>query len=160
MPKDTYAPRKGIKLKYTPLALVRLREELALPCHADIAKKAMQGADFAECLGIIAAELSIAMDGEYEVQATCIMLTKALKNRSKVDKDNPHELADGLIPVKMEETEDALRLEHAKLPTAKTADDAAVTKHNIFMLEHGCQICDDRNACIAANACLDKKVLH
>ena len=160
MPKDISEPRKGLVIKHTPVPIIRLREELALPSHADIAAKAMKGADFAECLGIIAAELGIALDGEYDVQDLCIMLLKALRNRKNVDKEEPHKLADGLVPVKMEETEDALRLEHAKLPAAKTADEATVTKHNIFMLEHGCQICDDREACIAAQKCLDKKLLH
>lgn len=160
MPKDTVAPRKNLEIKNTPVPLVRLREELALPCHADIAAKAMKGADFAECIGIIAAELGIALDGEYDPQDLFIMLLKALRNRKNVDKEEPHKLVEGLVPVKMEETEDALRLEHAKLPAAKTADEATVTKHNIFMLEHGCQICDDRNACIAAQQCLNKKLLH
>jgi len=54
-----------VQEKIVPLAFRLLAEELAKPQNADLSARAIKGNSFEECLGILAADLSIALDGNY-----------------------------------------------------------------------------------------------
>ena len=70
-----------LQLKNIPAGLVALREELQLPKHADIMQAAAKGATFEESIGIIAAQLGIALNDVYDVGPLCSKLAQALKQR-------------------------------------------------------------------------------
>lgn len=162
MSKDTaekqYSPRKGLTIKEIPQSLIKLREMLQLPAFFNISSKAQKEPTFEMSLGSIAADLNILLEGDYNVEDLCSMLCEALTNSTKAGTvDSPQLLSSKLIAAKIEETENALNIEFAKLPAAKTADAKSVTMHNIFMLEHGCKICVDRNACVKSKKCLGRE---
>jgi len=60
---------------------MQLREELQKPQNRDIHDAAILGRDFEECLGIIAKELSIVLDGDYDVDKLCTLLVTQLRAR-------------------------------------------------------------------------------
>lgn len=71
-----------VERKIVPDYLVLLRDELALPQNAEIVRIAKQGKTFEECLALLAAELSIILDGGfYDVGPLCEVLFNALSKR-------------------------------------------------------------------------------
>lgn len=85
MTKDYEKDEQNIQIKHLPESLIALRKELTLPVHKDIAKKAMnEGRNFEECLGIIATELGIILDGMYDVPELCDVLVTALQKRATI----------------------------------------------------------------------------
>lgn len=70
------------QLREPPVEITILRAELAKPEHEDIYRAAIAGDTFEECVGIIAAELGIIMDGDYDVPQLCDVLIRALRNRN------------------------------------------------------------------------------
>lgn len=97
-------------IKRTPDSLAALREKLQLVQHVDIATKAKKAATFEEAIAIIAAELSIALDGVYEPDALFTMLCEALDNRFKFH-SQPFLRAPGLVNAELVEREGAITLE-------------------------------------------------
>jgi hypothetical protein len=85
-----------------PASLVALREELIH--HSDITDVAQKGSTFEECLGLIALQLDIALDGFYDVEPLCKMLVEALRNR-RFHSSEPHKRASGLVDVELIERE-------------------------------------------------------
>lgn len=92
-----------------PPSLVALRNEL--PKHPKIFAKAIKGRTFEECIGIVAAELLIVLDGNYDVAAVCDMLVWELR-RSVTPGMSKHR---GLSGAKIVETKDAITLEPTEL---------------------------------------------
>lgn len=92
-----------------PASLVALRNELLK--FPRISVEAMKGRSFEECLGIIAARLSIVLDGMYDPEKVCDMLYWELKRLQ-----NPAiGKFPGLSGAKLVETADAITLESTDL---------------------------------------------
>jgi hypothetical protein len=156
--KDISEPRQNLIIKQTPQELIMLRAELSKPWHADILEKAVKEPTFEAMLGSIAAQLDIALDGYYDPILLMKLLADALANRH-LHNDDPHLRAKGLIPVRLEEHENEVHLEFARMAVTNThGKDKEVAAHNLFMLEHGCQVCHDREECKLANKCLGTEV--
>ena len=96
-----------LEIKQVPTSLIQLREELQH--HTDICEYAAKGTTFEECLGKIALQLDIALDGIYDMDPLCEVLLIALKNR-RLHGRSPHLRAPGLVDVEMIETEGGLEL--------------------------------------------------
>lgn len=117
-----------INLHQPPQYLVLLRQELLK--HEDILREGMKGRDFSECLGIIAAQLDIALDGDYEVNSLCKVLYTALQNRGKFS-SNPSLRADGLLDVELIEREGSLSLVKRDREIITIVDDGVlIFEHN------------------------------
>lgn len=164
MSKDTSEPRQNLVIKASPPELVALREQLAKPWNSDILEKANKEATFEACLGAIAAELDIALDGTYDPLPLIRMLAEALSNRH-LHKQDPEKRAKGLVAAKMEEHDENIHLEFARMAVTNThGKEKEVAAHTLFMLEHDCEVCHDRNMCKQEGKCLGteftKKVAH
>ena len=70
-----------LSLKVIPRSLLSLRRELAKNENRDIYESSYKGETFEECLGIIGAELGVALNGYYDVEKLCGVLLAALKKR-------------------------------------------------------------------------------
>jgi hypothetical protein len=88
-----------------PASLIALRDEL--PKHKEIYNKAIKGANFEECLAIVAAELKIVLDGYYDIPELCDLLVWELR-RLDVPMMQKHPALQG---AKIVETKDAILLE-------------------------------------------------
>lgn len=97
-----------LEIRNPPTVMKVFREELAK--HTDIYAKAQKGKDFGECLGIVAAELSIALDGEYDVIPLLEILVKALRNRN-ITGLSAHMIDSSLVQVELVERKNAITLE-------------------------------------------------
>ena len=96
--------------------LIALRQELAN--HPEIVEAAMKGNNFEDCLGIIGAQLDIALDGDYDPVQLMSMLIVALRNRRNGVKV-AHNLAPGLMNVELEEKEGTVELVEAAVEEVK-----------------------------------------
>jgi hypothetical protein len=154
--KDTH---HLIEEKVPPASLVRMREELAKPQHADIYRRAYHQPDFATVLGSIAADLDIVLDGEYDAEDLCDLLHKALVARGTLG-NNPHNLDPRLRQVELVEREGDVTLEEgggtiAPVPTAPIGSgiDPEVVAYARWMHEQGCIQCDNKTLCKMAGRC-------
>lgn len=114
-----------IERKVLPPALQALQQELAKPENAKLSEAAQKGRDFEECLGIIAAQLDIALDGLYDVPDLCDLLVNAIRNKH-LYVSNPHMRDQRLMNVELLEKEGTVELVEGKgtivatgLPTSK-----------------------------------------
>lgn len=97
-------------IKRPPDSLYAFRERLAQPQHRDIFDKAKEANTFEEVIGIVAAELSIALDGVYEPDNLLTMLAEALDNRGKFN-SQPWRQAGGLVNAELVERDETITLE-------------------------------------------------
>ena len=97
-------------IKEVPESLYVMRRMLLEPQHADIKAEAMKAATFEESIGIIAAMLDIALDGDYEPDPLFTMLCEALRNRGSF-KSQPHLRAAGLVNAELVERDGDVTLE-------------------------------------------------
>lgn len=97
-------------IKETPASLQELRRLLSLPEYADIFQAASKAPTFEESIGEIAAQLSIALDGDYEPGPLFEMLCEALRNRGKFN-TQPHLRASGLVNAELIERNGDITLE-------------------------------------------------
>lgn len=100
-------PHTLIQLHEPPEGLIRLRKELSY--HPDISAYAQAGGNFEDVLGRIALKLDIALDGIYDANQLCHMLTEALENR-RIHPTQPHLRAKGLMDVELVEREGDIML--------------------------------------------------
>lgn len=70
-----------IEMKEVPEEIVALRRELMEPWNAELVREAMKGESFEECLGIIAFQLGIPLNGNYHIPQLCGKLYEALKQK-------------------------------------------------------------------------------
>lgn len=138
-----------LERKEPPNSVVRLRERLQRPEHKDIHDAGIKGVDFADCLGIIAAKLDIALDGNYDVPDLCDLLVRAMDARDTLG-NNPSALDERLVSAELIEREGTLSLEEG----FGTVAPAPVTPRMQFMQEQGCEVCENINACMTAKQCL------
>lgn len=147
----------GIILNEPPESVIRLRTLLALPEHRDIAMEAVKGKDFSEVVGTIAAMLDIALDGDYDGDDLCKLLCRALERRKEL-KNEMHRLDPSLISAEIAESSGGISLDlgrYVPQPKGKlSGNEAAVAAHILFMAEHECSLCDDRDACTREGICL------
>lgn len=142
-----------IVIREPPPALVRMREALQLQCNTDIYQAAEKGANFEECLAIIATKLSIALDGYYDVPDLCGKLAIALENRTfnNFNKTLMHEQFSGLLNAAMIEREGSVELmefnEAVKVLAAGTEahTDTPYTVCNACITTFTC--CQERRCC-------------
>lgn len=132
--------------KVPPRSLIELRERLQLPEHQDIARIAIKGNTFAECIGHVAACLDIVLDGDYDGEELCALLVKALDNRRSgkpllsLDprlKDAELIERDGSVSLELTETQ------------------KEIEAFSLFMQEQNCQVCNYKQLCKNAGRCLD-----
>lgn len=101
-----------IVTKEPPPSLVRMRDELAKPWNKDIYDAAIREPTFETVLGTIAAKLSIALDGYYNVPDLCEVLYQALAKRvhNRMLQIPSSEQVPGLVKAVMIEGEDDVQL--------------------------------------------------
>lgn len=139
-----------LEIREPPPSIVELRNLLQEPQHADILADASKGRDFNESIGIIAARLDVALDGDYDADGLCRMLCTCLRGRF-TNVSTPHLRAEGLVNAKLEETEDELRLVEA---IENTIDPAAGEAWTIYMQRVGCDVCFNSELCKKEGKCL------
>lgn len=135
--------------KKPPQSIIELAKRLQQPQHADILAIAQKGETFEECIGTIAAFLDIVLDGEYDIPDLAAMLVKAMDARGTVG-NQPHTLDDRLVSVELVERKDSFELVLAEGTIAPPPTDV----FSVFMREHGCKVCENRQACLSNNKCL------
>lgn len=147
----------GVVLNEPPESVLRLRTLLALPEHRDIAMEAIKGKDFSEVVGTIAAMLDIALDGDYDGDSLCKLLCRALERRKEF-KNEMHRVDPSLVSAEITEREGDISLDlgrYVPQPKGKlSGNETAVAAHVLFMAEHECSLCDDRDACTREGICL------
>lgn len=144
-----------IQEKIIPDSLVALRTELDHMAHFHIALRAKKEKDFEGAIGQIAACLSIALDGSYEPDNLFSMLVDALRAKRN---GSPYIPPEGIM-TDLEERENSIELKENKLESwlknlHANAESSIADSHTLFMLEQGCDQCDNRTACRAAARCL------
>lgn len=139
-----------IQEKVTPESVQQLAQLLQSPRFKGVADKAIQGADFSECLGIIAAFYDIALEGEYDIPELCKMLCDVMLGNKAV--------INALIPAELVEREDTFTLDPVEV--SKVADqvttrgDNLLYQNTLFMAEVSCKICNQIALCRKSNKCL------
>lgn len=108
-----HTPLPTLLIKEPPASLLALRTELALPANIDIYQASFKGASFEDCIGIIAAKLDIALDGDYEPDKLCEVLVEAMRARGRFA-SQPHLRAAGLVAVELEEKEGEVEIKEIK----------------------------------------------
>lgn len=116
-----------LEIKEVPPGLVALRGELIY--HADIVEYAQEGTDFSDCLGRIAVKLDIVLDGFYDVEPLCSMLTEALRNRRFFPK-SPHLRHRDLVDVELVEKEGSLEIVERDRNVATIIPEEAIIMEN------------------------------
>jgi hypothetical protein len=149
-----------IREKVPPVSLTMLRQELLLSQHRDIFIASQRAPTFEDAIGIIAAMLDIALDGEYEPDDLFTMLVQALRSRDSKG-TAAHEQASGLVSAELVEREDTVTLEFGGMTLApqqakevEAGRQGVIADHSRFMQEAGCDICESRAACKSAARCL------
>lgn len=89
----------GMVIKHDPEEAIAFRLELNKPENRDLYEAGIVGKTFSECIGNIAAKLSIHLSGEYDGLALLKMLTTAMQNRGNIGLATPYLLAAGLKPM-------------------------------------------------------------
>ena len=148
--------------KITPPSLDIFRRELLLPQHRDIFLASQAAATFEEAIGTVAAMLDIALDGTYDPADLFVLLTTALRNRNRSLAAT--DLAPGLQEVELVERADSITVEFAgvKLET-EGAEEQAVQEtasakiFSRFMQDKECKLCENKQACWAAEKCLGEE---
>lgn len=136
-------------IKQAPQSILELAKRLQQPKHKDILLIAQKGETFEECIGTISALLDIALDGIYDAADLAALLVKALDARSTLG-NQPHKLDDNLLPVELVERKDSFELVFAEGTIAPPPTDV----FTVFMREHGCKVCENKQACLQSNKCL------
>lgn len=108
-----HKPLPTLLIKEPPASLLALRAELALPANIDIYQAGIKGTSFEDCIGIIAAQLDIALDGDYEPDKLCEVLVEAMRARGKFA-SQPHLRAQGLVAVELEERDGEVEIKEVK----------------------------------------------
>lgn len=139
-----------IEIREPPPSIVELRNLLQEAQHADLFEASKAGKDFGESLGILAARLDIALDGDYDVDNLCRMLVTCLKARF-VNVSTPHLRSPGLVNARLEEAENEIRLVEA---VENTVDPAAGEAWTLYMQRVECATCYNTQLCKSAGKCL------
>lgn len=144
-----------VERKITPDVFDQLRAELLQPEHYDIFKEAASAGTFEEAIGIIAAKLDIALDGEYEPVDLFHLLFNALRRRASFGND-PSGMHPNLVAAEIVERDNDVSLQFAGARVDTVGVEALPTFDGFsrFMREHGCTICESREACRQAEKCL------
>lgn len=105
-----HSPNSLLLIKEVPEEMLMLRRELAQPQNYDLLIRASEGATFEECIGNLAADLNILLDGDYDVPELCEVLLNAVRARHNpgVNK-SPHKVDKRLKNVEI--IEDAEKFE-------------------------------------------------
>ena len=118
-----------LTIQEVPENVNALRRELAHEAHTELSAKAQEGKSFSECLAIIATQLDIAVDGLYDANDLCGLLTTSLRaKRFGYDNSSIHKLA-GLTAVELEERGDEIVLKEEGAPVEETPEIVKTTTH-------------------------------
>lgn len=139
-----------IEIREPPPSIVELRNLLQEAQHADLLTEMQKGKDFPESLGILAARLDIALDGQYDADSLCRMLVTCLRARF-VHGSSPHLRSPDLVNARLEEAEDEIRLVEA---IENTVDPAAGEAWTLYMQRVECATCYNTKLCKSAGKCL------
>ena len=142
-----------IEEKRLPESFIELQRELALPHNEAVSKEAAKAGSFEEALGTIAALCDIALDGLYEVPDLCDLLVKALRAGKGV-KGAASKISEKLVSAELIEREGEVSLEFGVEEAKVKWANPEVEAFQRLMIEHGCSVCNNREACKAAGRCL------
>jgi len=141
--------------KILPQSAIELQQEIARPEHRDIYNAAIKGSTFEECIGTILAMVDIAVDGEYDGAKLMEMAVHALRNR-RFHGNNPAGMHPDLVPAEIVERKDSVTLEFggSHIDPSLVLPQPTFDGFSRFMKDHGCVICESREACARAERCL------